>query len=320
MNAFKKTLAASAWLTTSGAAALLATPTASAHEFWLEPTSFRATAGTPIGVYVCNGSGYEGWSLPRDARRLEEFVAVGSDGSHPVVGLDGAQPAGVVRLTTAGGYVVAYQSNRAMTVQSDDKFDEYLREKGLDAVLARRIAEGHRGGRVRESYSRYAKALVRVDGEPAAHAATTGVPRALSDRSLGLPLELVVAASVQGSVAEKSVSHADGLQTFYLLYLGKPLAGALVAATRPGTTDTGMTARTDRDGRVQFKLDKRGTWRIAAVHMVAPPTHVDADWDSLWASLTFELSPSPVALNRTRLTRDERCRNQLAPAALQAQR
>jgi len=150
MNAFKKMLAASAWLTTSAAPTLLAPSSASAHEFWLEPTSFRPTAGTPIGVYVCNGSGYEGWSLPRDARRIEEFVAVGSGGSQPVVGLDGAQPAGLVRLTTPGGYVLAYQSNRAMTVQTDEKFDEYLREKGLDAVLARRIAEGRRGRRVRE--------------------------------------------------------------------------------------------------------------------------------------------------------------------------
>ena len=33
---------------------------ATAHEFWLEPTAYRAPSGTPLGVYVCNGSGYEG--------------------------------------------------------------------------------------------------------------------------------------------------------------------------------------------------------------------------------------------------------------------
>src|SRR5262245_32992909 len=100
---------------------------ASAHEFWLEPTAFTTPAGTPIGVFVCNGSGYEGWSLPRDSRRIEEFVAVGADGSHPVVGMDGSDPAGLVRLTAPGGYVIAFQSNRAMTVQTDLKFDDYLR-------------------------------------------------------------------------------------------------------------------------------------------------------------------------------------------------
>jgi uncharacterized GH25 family protein len=55
-----------------------------------------------------------------------------------------------------------------------------------------------------------------------------------------------------------------------VLYRGKALAGVLVAAMRPGTTDTDVTARTDSNGRVQFSLRKGGAWRIAAVHMVAP--------------------------------------------------
>ena len=89
---------------------------ASAHEFWLEPTAFSAPAGGHIVIYLCNGSGFEGWSLPRDPRRIEEFIAVGPDGAHPVVGLDGSQPAGLIRFTTPGGYVSRI-ANRAMTVQ-----------------------------------------------------------------------------------------------------------------------------------------------------------------------------------------------------------
>jgi hypothetical protein len=111
------------------------------------------------------------------------------------------------------------------------------------------------------------------------------------------------------------------VKSFRLLYGGKPLAGALVFAMRPGTTDTDITARTDRDGRVQFKLRKSEAWRIAAIHMVAPPAGVDADWDSLWASLTFKLpSASPGVAPVARVPREERCRNHLAPPALQAQR
>jgi hypothetical protein len=45
---------------------LLAMCLPSAHEFWLEPTAFMPGGGQ-IGVYVCNGSGFEGWSLPRSA-------------------------------------------------------------------------------------------------------------------------------------------------------------------------------------------------------------------------------------------------------------
>jgi uncharacterized GH25 family protein len=291
---------------------------ASAHEFWLEPTAFDAPAGRPIGVYVCNGSGFEGWSLPRDSARIEEFVALGPDGSQPVVGRDGSEPAGIVRLESAGGYVLAYRSNRAMTVQPDQKFDEYLQEKGLDAVLARRNAQGHRGGRVRESFSRYAKALVRV-----------GDSSTLADRAVGLPLELVADENSSGNV--------DPEKTFRVLYHGKPLARALVTAMRPGTTDSGLTTRTDSDGRARFELHKAGVWRISAVHMVTPPKGVDADWDSLWASLTFELratTRAPTGITRQPAVRtrgstgtvrepaprhEARCLNQVA-GPLQANR
>jgi uncharacterized GH25 family protein len=309
MNSFKVALAA---------CGLLAGSTASAHEFWLEPTAFNASAGGPIGIYVCNGSGFEGWSLPRDPRRIEAFVATGPDGAHPVVGLDGSEPAGIVRLTAPGGYVIAYRSNRSMTVQADETFDEYLSEKGLDTILARRKQQGHRGGRVRESYSRYAKALVQIGASPG-----------VVDRAMGLPLELVAEQDLLLKGAN-SVDDADETRTFRLLYRGKPLAGALVAAVRPGTTDTDRTARTDRDGRVSFGLGKDGAWRITAVHMVQPPKGVDADWDSLWASLTFELprtsadisrAPSPASADARRGSSPAtRCLNHVAMPALQAQR
>ena len=107
----------------------------------------------------------------------------------------------------------------------------------------------------------------------------------------------------------------EDTKTFRVLYRGEPLAGVLVAAMRPGTTDTDVTARTDSSGRVQFSLRKSGAWRIAAVHMVTPPADVDADWDSLWASLTFELADSSASPHR-----DARCQNQVAATALQAQR
>ena len=35
-------------------------------------------------------------------------------------------------------------------------------------------------------------------------------------------------------------------------------------------------------------LPKAGVWLVKSVQMVAAPTGVNADWESLWASLTFE--------------------------------
>jgi uncharacterized GH25 family protein len=47
-------------------------------------------------------------------------------------------------------------------------------------------------------------------------------------------------------------------------------------------------ARTDSAGRVAFAITKPGLWLIKTVHMIEAPPDSGADWESLWASLTFE--------------------------------
>jgi uncharacterized GH25 family protein len=251
---------------------------ASAHEFWVEPSAHAVGQGARIGVRLCIGDGYEGWSQARNPARIASFVAAGPAGLQPVVGLDGADPAGALRLAAPGDFVIAYRSDRAFTEMPAVEFDAYLRDKGLDRVIADRQARAT-GRPVREAYSRHAKALVRV-GDAA------GVP---ADRAMDLPLELI--AEADGVRATR-----DGRRSFRLLHQGKPLAGALVAAVRPGTADEPLEARTDRDGRTEFRLQQAGRWRIAAVHMFRASRGVGADWESLWASLTFELPTAETAM------------------------
>jgi uncharacterized GH25 family protein len=74
-----------------------------------------------------------------------------------------------------------------------------------------------------------------------------------------------------------------------LKYENRPLAGALVVAINRQNPAQKLTARTGKDGRVQFALQSGGLWLIKAVHMV-PAESENADWASYWASLTFELS------------------------------
>ena len=53
-----------------------------------------------------------------------------------------------------------------------------------------------------------------------------------------------------------------------------------------------LTMRTDSQGRVSFPLQRAGMWLIKAVHMMAAPAGSGADWESIWASLTFERTES----------------------------
>ena len=42
------------------------------------------------------------------------------------------------------------------------------------------------------------------------------------------------------------------------------------------------------DEFIIFNLPKNGVWLIKSVQLIPAPAGSDADWESLWASLTFE--------------------------------
>lgn len=74
----------------------------------------------------------------------------------------------------------------------------------------------------------------------------------------------------------------------HLVYEGKPLAGALVVAMNRDEPEKPISARTDKGGGVLLALPRGGVWLVKAVHMVPAPAESGADWESLWASLSFE--------------------------------
>lgn len=278
----------------------LAAQPANSHEFWIQPSIFHRATGGPVGVRLCIGEGFEAWPMGRNNRRIEIFVDSGPDGRRPVVGLDGADPAGAVRADAVGTHVIAYGGNRAFTEVPAVEFEQYLVEKGLEQVAAQRARQGAGPGKVREAYSRHAKTLVRVG--------TKGDD--VVDHAVGLRLELVAAQGLLNAPPRES-------RTFQLLYDGNPLAGALVVAFRLGTGDDELKVRTDADGRARFHLPSAGVWRIAAVHMIPATAGIAAEWESLWASLTFEL-PAQAAENAVAAAaaRDVACRHRTGAPAL----
>ncbi len=140
-----------------------------------------------------------------------------------------------------------------------------------------RASRGETGKPAREAFSRCAKALLDV--------APAGREGAGFDRVLGFTLELVPEKNPYGLIA-------GGELPVRLLHDGKPLAGALVQALLHGDPSVKAAARTDKAGRVRLRLPRTGFWLVKAVEMGPAPAGVDAEWQSLWASLTFENGPS----------------------------
>lgn len=259
---------------------LLSAVSAGAHDLWIEPSNFRPAQGEQVAIRVRVGEHFKGDPVPRNKARIERFAAVvpgdKTTGDReldlPVNGEEGAEPAGRIALPIPGTWVLVYDTNHASVELEADKFEKYLREEGLEAISALRAQRGQSKARVREIYSRCAKSLVLVGKE------TDGLAH---QRVLGLPLELVPEAS-------PAALPAGGELPVRLLYQGKPLAGALVVATRKDQPAEKVSARTGKDGRVRLRLEPRGVWLIKAVHMIPAPQGSEADWESFWASLTFQ--------------------------------
>ena len=113
---------------------------------------------------------------------------------------------------------------------------------------------------------------------------------AQGDRPLGFTLELVAERNPYAVRAGQDLP-------VRLTYENRPLAGALVVAMNRLNPSEKLSARTDNDGRVRFRLRPGGMWLIKAVHMVPAPAGTNAEWASFWASLTFELRAHDAAAN-----------------------
>jgi hypothetical protein len=272
----------------AGLASLLPATVALAHQYWLAPSHYRGMAERVVEIGAGAGTGFRGERKPWSPPLCVRFIA---RATRTLDLTRAASPGAIVWArfvpSDAGGAMLAYESTFTPIELPASKFDAYLEEEGLLAPLAAR-ARGGVPKPGRERYRRCAKSWL-AGNDPA----RATVP-------LGLPLEIVPAA-VPGSGAKLRVR---------VLWMGKPLAGALVKAWRSPIGSTGEPADletrdsvgvawsgwTDSRGEVAVPVAKPGEvsvpagreWLVSVVHMEPCRDSAEADWESTWASLTFE--------------------------------
>lgn len=250
-------------------AALLAVAwPATAHDFWIEPQAFRPKPGTAVGLRLFVGQEFKGDSVPYFPQKFERYIVAGPAGTQPIPGVLGDEPAGTVTPAAPGLYVVGLHTRPdSVSFDTSEEFEKYLLKEGLERNLALHQRRHKAGKKIGESYFRCAKSLIAA-----------GAVGDEADHVLGFPLELI---------AETSPYRTHALR-LRLLYQGKPLSGALVVAFNKAAPLDKLKARTDPDGRVIFNFKRRGTWLVTAVHMIPAPRGNEAQWESIWASLSFE--------------------------------
>lgn len=255
--------------------ALLAS-TSSAHDFWIEPSTFRPAVGERVTAALRVGQKLSGDPLPRIPTLIDRFLIKGESGLEgPMVGRMGSDPAGIALISDPGLHWIGYQSNPYPVALEAQKFEDYLRDEGLERIIDQRKKNGQAAAPGRERFYRCAKALLDTPGTPSGTAHVLGTP-------LGFTLELVPRKNPYAI-------RPGGELPLSLSFRGKPMANVLVVAMSKDDPEKAVRARTDAKGRVTLRLAHAGFWLIKAVHMEAAPADAGVDWESWWASITFDL-------------------------------
>ena len=242
-----------------------------AHDFWLEAHPYRVQSGDMVEVSVHVGTGMRGNILPNIPAWYEDFSFMDGGGRHPVDGEIGRDPAGVFRAEAAGLTVVGYQSAPKFVELDAEHFRDYLEAEGLDYITPIFDQRNPSPATAPEFYTRFVKTYV---------SAGNGAGVAV-DAAFGYRLELVpLQDPYQLAVGSSWPLRLD--------YEGRPIEGVAVFAFTKEQPDAIQRVATGADGVATVDLDRPGEWLVKATHMIESPL-ADADWESFWASVTFEL-------------------------------
>ncbi|TGE15818.1 DUF4198 domain-containing protein [Hymenobacter elongatus] len=259
---------------------LLLAGTAVAHEFWLLPPRFFVRAGEKINLHVFVGENFTGSRWSGKSSRLTSFVHFAPDDTIDLTKIASQRDtlSTSVELIEPGVHLLSFSTNNAFIELNADKFNAYLKEDGLERIVALRQQRGETTQPGRELYRRCAKTLVQVGPTRLDTVKTYAT-------ATGQPLELIPEQNPYGLKADASL-------TCLVLYKGQPLPAALVQVWQrsPGQPTQVKKIYANKNGRVLFRLNGAGNYMISTVYMEPATDRKAADWQSTWATLTFGIA------------------------------
>lgn len=251
-----------------------------AHDLFIKPVAYFLAPNAAARALIVNGTFTRSEnSITWD--RVRDLSVVGPSG-HSRLDASAWSDKGdtsILRFTTgaAGTYVLGVSTlPRALRLEAKD-FNAYLESDGVPDILAARRKSGESGKAARERYQKHIKALVQV-GDARSDAYST---------ALGYPAELVPLANPY------TLDPGATLQLRTLVD-SKPVANQYVVAggrTARGRRIAAAAYRSDKDGVVRVPIRGAGQWYIKFIHMVKAVGDTTIDYESKWASLTFEVRP-----------------------------
>ncbi len=249
----------------------------SAHEFWLEPSAYQIDADGRVQAAIVNGENFDGVELSYLPQQFQLFMQFSGERVAPVMGRLGDRPALNVEPLGEGLQIFIYKSNAAtLTYQTFEKFQRFADHKDFADIADRHQERALPDADFTEVYTRYAKTLVAAGhGEGA-------------DLRTNLETEFVAITNPYDPVFMSNMS-------VQLWYRDHVRANAQVEVFEKAPDDSVNVSfyRTDGDGIAHFPVKPGYSYLVDAVVLREPNANVVAEtgavWETLWASLTFEV-------------------------------
>ncbi|HEY0241759.1 MAG TPA: DUF4198 domain-containing protein [Gemmatimonadaceae bacterium] len=250
-----------------------------AHDLFFRADSFRVAPGTTLAMRVLNGTFSESENAVARNRLRDISVVSPAGRSRPDTTFwssKGDTSLFTVQTGPAGTYVIgASLLSREITLKADE-FNAYLQEDGIPDVLAARRRANELKKDATERYAKHIKAIIQVGAKRTGEFSTVlGYPAELvpleNPYSLGVGSTMRVRALVDGKAAANQLVVSGG----------RTPSGARLRESR---------VRTDASGVARIRLTSRGQWYVKFINMVPFGGPEKIDYESKWATLTFEIS------------------------------
>ena len=248
---------------------------ANAHEFWIEPTQYQLNDDL-INAHLRVGQEFQGMVLmynPQDFKTFKIFSG-SKNKKEKIKGILGDVPA--INITTnLDNLLIIYHETKDKYVdyKKFQKFEDFVNEKGYQKLINTHFEKGFPESNFIESYRRYAKSLIILNGSEG------------KDKKTGLLFEFVLEQNPYKELNSKQMSGT-------LYYKKKPLKKNLVTifSKYKNTKLSIVNTITDDKGKFTFDIEPGREYLLDSVviyPLKADPEKNEPIWHSDWASTTF---------------------------------
>lgn len=257
-------------------------PTALASEMYLKAQDYKQPENSTQAISMINGSFEESRNAVEFSRLQDVKIVMGETVVKPTDRQWTSDDTfSYMRYETAnaGTYVIGALTKPRIINFSRRQFAAYLEQKGMIEMLAK-FEVNKSPDTIRERYSKHARALIQV-----------GDDRSPTYRErLGYPVEIILDKNPY------DLRFGDEIG-FQVLADGKPIGNQMARASCEGFHGHDASGghisyfdlRTDSAGRAKFLISQKCVWYVSLIHL-READDADADYESNWATITFEVS------------------------------